>query len=169
MKRTRATPLIGLGLLGLVLGFLLEVGAAASGSALIVPPVSLPLTLTVMAAIVVSLAWRVRRSTRRRGNRRMDPFWAMRVAVLSKASSLSGVLVLGAALGIVGYILSRTVVAALPSLWLTIASAVGALLLLVGGLLAEHFCTLPPDDDDPNSGKQGSTKPSGDVPGAQRI
>ncbi|KGJ78546.1 hypothetical protein GY21_06890 [Cryobacterium roopkundense] len=165
MKRTHATPLIGLGLAGLVLGFLLELGAAASGSAIIVPPVTLPLTLVAMAAIVVVLAWRVRRSTRRRGARRMDPFWAMRVAVLSKASSLSGVLLLGAGLGIVVYILTRTVVAAMPSLWLAIATAVGALLLLVGGLLAEYFCTLPPDKDPTKSGD----KPNGDVPGGARV
>jgi len=167
MTRTHATPLIGLGLLGLVLGFLLEIGAAASGSAIVVPPVSLPLTLLVMAAIVVTLAWRVRRSARRRGTRRMDPFFAMRVAVLSKASSLSGSLVLGAALGIVGYILTRTVVAAIPSLWLAVGTAVGALVLLIAGLLAEHFCTLPPDGDKPGSGTSG--KPNGDAPGAQRV
>ncbi|KFF59345.1 hypothetical protein JF66_11950 [Cryobacterium sp. MLB-32] len=165
MKRTHATPLIGLGLIGLVLGFLLEIGAAASGSAIIVPPVTLPLTLVVMAVIVVVLAWRVRRSTRRRGTRRMDPFWAMRVAVLSKASSLSGVLLLGAGLGIVVYILTRTVVATAPSLWLAVATAVGALLLLVGGLLAEFFCTLPSDKDE---GKPGD-KPNGDTSGAARA
>jgi len=164
MKRTHASPLIGLGLLGLVVGFLLEIGAAASGSAIIVPPVSLPLTLAAMAAIVVGLAWRVRRSIRRRATRRMDPFWAMRVAVLSKASSLSGALLLGMAVGVVTYILTRTVVAALPSLWLTIAAAIGALLLLVGGLVAEFFCTLPPGDDE-----KAADKPSGDVPGAQRV
>ncbi|TDW29916.1 DUF3180 domain-containing protein [Cryobacterium psychrophilum] len=164
MKRTHATPLIGLGLLGLVIGFLLEIGAVASGSAIIVPPASLPLTLAVMAVIVVSLAWRVRRSIRRRGTRRVDPFWAMRVAVLSKASSLSGAVLLGTALGIVTYILTRTVVAALPSLWLTITAGIGALLLLVGGLVAEYFCTLPPDDDEQNRDKL-----SGDVPGGQRV
>ena len=26
--------------------------------------------------------------------------------------------------------------------------ALGAAILLAGGLVAEHFCTLPPDDDD---------------------
>ena len=167
MNRTRPTPLIGLGLLGLVLGFLLEIGAAASGSAIIVPPVTLGLTLTVMAAIVVTLAWRVRRSSRRRGTRRMDPFWAMRVAVLSKASSLSGSLLLGVALGIIAYILTRTVVAAIPSLWLAIGTAIGALLLLVGGLVAEYFCTLPPDKKEPGPGE--SNRPDGNMPGAQRV
>lgn len=165
MKRTRATPLIGLGLAGLVLGFLLEIGAVASGSAIIIPPVTLPLTLVAMAVIVVTLAWRVRRSTRRKGLRRMDPFWAMRVAVLSKASSLSGALLLGSGLGIVVYILTRTVIAAMPSVWLAIAMAAGALLLLGGGLLAEYFCTLPTDKDQAKPGD----KPDGDVTGAARV
>jgi hypothetical protein len=38
-------------------------------------------------------------------------------------------------------------VPAVASLWLAIGMALGAVVLLVGGLVAEHFCTLPPDDD----------------------
>jgi hypothetical protein len=28
-----------------------------------------------------------------------------------------------------------------------VATAVGAILLLVAGLVAEHWCTIPPDDE----------------------
>jgi hypothetical protein len=45
------------------------------------------------------------------------------------------------------YILTRTVVPAVASLWLAIGMALGAAILLAGGLLAEHFCTIPPEDD----------------------
>lgn len=148
MKRTRATPIIALTLVGLVLGFLIEITAAATGMPILVPPVTLPVTLVVIAGLVVSLAWPVRQATRRKATRRMDPFWAMRVAALAKASSLSGAVLLGAGLGIVLYILTRSVVPAVASLWLAIGTALGAVLLLAGGLVAELFCTLPPDDDD---------------------
>ena len=152
MKRTRPSPLLGLGLAGLVVAFLAELAAAAAGWAMIVPPVTLPVALALITAILLTLAWRIRQSTRGRSGRRVDPFIAMRVAVLAKASSLSGALLLGLGLGIVAYILTRSVIPAVASLWLAIGMALGAGILLAGGLLAEHFCTLPPDDDDHDEG-----------------
>ena len=152
MRRTRPSPLLGLGLAGLVVAFLAELAAAAAGWAMIVPPVTLPVALALITAILLALAWRIRQSTRGRSGRRVDPFIAMRVAVLAKASSLSGALLLGLGLGIVAYILTRSVIPAVASLWLAIGMALGAAILLAGGLLAEHFCTLPPDDDDHDEG-----------------
>jgi hypothetical protein len=153
MKRTQPTPLIALGLAGLVIGFLVELAATAWSSPLIVPPVTLPLALVLIAAVLVGLAWPIRQATRGRSTRRVDPFRAMRVALLAKASSLSSSLLLGIGLGIVAFILTRSVVPAVTSLWLAIGMALGAVILLAGGLLAEHFCTLPPDDDhDHNDG-----------------
>lgn len=156
MKRTRATPLTALGLLGFVLGLLVEIAAAASGRPIIVPPLTLPLTLVVVGIVVVMLAWPIRQVTRGRAQRQVDPFRAMRVAVLAKASSLSGSLVLGAGLGIVAFILTRSVVPAVASVWLAVATAIGAGILLAGGLVAEKFCTLRPDDDE-------------DLPGGERA
>ena len=147
MKRSHATGLLAVLLIGLVIGFLLEIAFAASGAPIVVPPVTLPLTLILLAAVVVSLAWQVRQSSRRKALRRIDPFWAMRVAVLSKATSLSASLLLGAAFGIVLYILTRSVVPAVTSLCLAIGTALWAALMLTAGLVAENFCTLPPDDD----------------------
>ena len=153
MKRTQPTPLIALGLAGLVVGFLVELAATAWGSPIIVPPVTLPVALVLIAGILVVLAWPIRQATRGRASRRVDPFRAMRIALLAKASSLSGTLLLGIGLGIVVFILTRSVVPAVASLWLAIGMALGAVILLVGGLVAEHFCTLPPDDDhDHNTG-----------------
>jgi hypothetical protein len=147
MKRTQPTPLIALGLAGLVVGFLLELGATAWGSPIIVPPITLPVALVLIAGILVVLAWPIRQATRGRARGRVDPFRAMRIALLAKASSLSGTLLLGFGMGIVLFILTRSVVPAVTSLWLAIGMALGSVILLAGGLVAEHFCTLPPDDD----------------------
>ncbi|QYF72816.1 DUF3180 domain-containing protein [Cryobacterium sp. PAMC25264] len=147
MKRTSPTPLIALGLVGLVVGFLAELAATAFSAPIFVPPLTLPLALVLIAVILVALAWPIRQATRGRSTRRVDPFRAMRVALLAKASSLSGSLLLGVGLGIVVFILTRSVVPAVTSLWLAIGMALGAVILLAGGLVAEHFCTLPPDDD----------------------
>ncbi len=161
MKRTGATPLIALGMVGLVLGFLIEIAAAASGLPHIVPPVSLPITLVAVGIVVVLLAWPIRQATRANGTGRptqpVNPFVAMRVAVLAKASSFSGALLLGGGSGIILYILTRSIVPAITLLWLAVAVAVGAALLLVGGLVAEHFCALPPSDDESDHDEHGAT------------
>jgi hypothetical protein len=152
VRRTASSPLLGLGLVGLVVAFLAELGATAAGWAILVPPATLPVALVLITGILLTLAWRIRQSTRGGSARRVDPFIAMRVAVLAKASSLAGSLLLGLGVGIVAYILTRTVVPAVASLWLAIGMALGAAILLAGGLLAEHFCTIPPEDDDHDEG-----------------
>lgn len=148
MKRTTATPVIALFVIGLAIGFLAEISAAASGVPVFVAPLSLPITLVAIAAAVVALAWPIRKATTGE-SRPVNPFVAMRVAVLAKSASLSGSLLFGAGAGILLYLLSRTVMAAPQSLWLTVAGAIGGAVLLVAGLIAEFFCTLPPDDHEP--------------------
>jgi hypothetical protein len=148
VKRTRATPLIGLAVGGIVVGFLLEIGAAATGAAILIPPLSLPVTLVVIAAIVVGFAIPIRRATHGKSKRMIDPFRAMRVAVLAKASSLSGALLAGWGLGILVYLVTRSVLPATSAIWLSVAAAVGGVVLLVAGLVAEYLCTLPPPEDD---------------------
>ncbi|MEQ1737780.1 MAG: DUF3180 family protein, partial [Rhodoglobus sp.] len=93
----------------------------------------------------------VRRVSRRVVGARVDPFYATRVVMLAKASALSGALLAGAGLGIAVYLLGRSV-PGVGSISLAFAGAAGAVLLLVGGLIAEHMCAIPPDDDDPFDG-----------------
>jgi hypothetical protein len=153
VKRTQASALIALALVGLVVAFLLEVTAAAGGSAIFLPPVTLPIALIAIGIGVLALAWPIRQATRGTVRKPVNPFLAIRVALLAKASALSGALLLGGGLGIVLYILTRSVVPAVTSLWPAIGTAVGAAILLTLGLVAEHFCTLPPDDDDQEQGE----------------
>lgn len=148
MKRTHATTLIGLGLAGVVIGFLLEMGVVAGGLPVLVPPVSLPITLIAIAAIVVILAVPIRRAVLGRAKARIDPFHATRVAVLAKASSLSGALLTGSGIGILAYELSRPVLPTASSVWLAAVATFGAAVLLAAGLVAERMCTLPPPSDD---------------------
>jgi hypothetical protein len=150
MKRTHATPLIGLAAAGAVIGFLIEFGTAAAGAAVFVPPVSLPITLVVIAILVVAFAIPIRRAVRGTSTRPIDPFQAMRVVVLAKACSLAGALLTGAGAGVLVYFLSRAVVPGGTTLAPTIATTIAAALLLLAGLIAEYLCMLPPDDkDDP--------------------
>ena len=61
----------------------------------------------------------------------------------------------GLALGALAFFATRTVVAADAVLALAIV-AVGALVQLAAGLIAEHWCVLPPDDEDEAAARAGS-------------
>ncbi|PPG50105.1 DUF3180 domain-containing protein [Rathayibacter sp. AY1E9] len=147
MRRTRISTLLGLGLAGAVAGFLLDLAIAAAGRPVLIPPLTVPLTLIVVAALVLGFAVPIHRATKGTLHRPIDPFRAMRVVVLAKASSHVGALLLGASGGILVYLLSRAI-PSLGSVWQDVATIVGALVLLVAGLVAEHLCTIPPSDDD---------------------
>ncbi|QHC57657.1 DUF3180 domain-containing protein [Rathayibacter sp. VKM Ac-2760] len=154
MKRTRISTLLGLGLVGAVAGFLIDLAIASAGRPVLIPPLTVPLTLVVVAALVLGFAIPIHRATKGTLRRPIDPFRAMRVVVLAKASSLVGALLLGASGGVLVYLLSRPVIPSLGSVWQDVAAIVGAIVLLVAGLVAEHLCTIPPtDDDDPAVGE----------------
>ena len=154
MNRTRATTLIGLGVVGLVVGFLGELAAAGMGLAVFIPPLTLPITLVAVAVIIVAFAVPIRRAVRGRSSRRIDPFQATRIVVLAKACRLSGALLTGAGAGILVYLLTRDVLPVGNAVLLTVLGLAGAVVLLVAGLVAESFCALPPDDDK-ESGEAG--------------
>ena len=148
MKRTHPSTVIAFVLAGLVTGYLIDLAIVSNGSKAIVPPLSLPITLAGVAALVVAFAWPIRRAVKGKATKHLDPFRAMRTAVLAKACSLSGALMLGFGLGITLFLVTRSVMPSPATIWLAIATAIGAALLMAGGLVAEFFCTLPPDDTD---------------------
>jgi uncharacterized membrane protein len=154
MTRTRSSTLIAIGLAGLVVGFLMELGYAATGHPVFVPPLSLPLALVAIAVIVIAFALPIRRAVTGKSTERINPFRAMRVAALAKASALAGGVLTGFAVGILFYLLTRSSIPAIGSIWLTVGSAVAAAVLLAAGLVAEFFCTIPPTDDDNDEMKE---------------
>lgn len=153
MKRTRPLHLVLLAAFGGVAAWLLETALAASGRAVLLPPVTLAIALVLIGAIVVIMALPVRRVSRRVQGAKVDPFYATRVVMLAKASSLSGALLAGVGLGIAFYLLGRSVLPGVGSITMAFACAAGAILLLVAGLVAEHMCTIPPDDEANNDGR----------------
>lgn len=150
MTRTRPLTLVLLAAFGITAGWFLETALTAAGRPIVIPPFTLAVALLLIGVVIVIMALPVRRVSRGVPNARIDPFYATRVVVLAKASSLSGALLGGGGLGIAFYLLSRSVLPGVGSITMAFATAVGALLLLVGGLVAEHMCTIPPDDDDNN-------------------
>ena len=153
MKRTRASILLAAILAGGVIAYLLELLAQSVGSNIVVPPLSLTLTLAALAVAVVLLAIPVRRSVTGKRKAPIDPFYALRVAVFAKASSLTGSLLVGAAAGILIFLLGRPIPPTFSMSALVISQIVAAALLVAGGLIAEFLCTLPPQHPEDPRGK----------------
>ncbi|CAN5313305.1 hypothetical protein BH11ACT3_BH11ACT3_17010 [soil metagenome] len=148
MSRTGAGTLAALVLLGAVAGFLLQLGLAAASQPKLRPEYTLAFTLLLIAVTVVVLAWPVRRATRASATTRVDPFYATRVVVLAKASALGGALLTGAAVGFVVEVLTRSGAPTTDAYLRVFATLGGAVALLIGGLVAEFLCRVPPRDDD---------------------
>lgn len=147
MRRTGPGALILLGVVGIAIGYLLEVALVAAAAATLIPPIALSITLVAIGLIVVVLAIPIRRAVRSKVKVHIDPFRAMRIALLAKACSLAGGLLTGTGIGVVVYVLTRPVMSS-GAVWLSVIAALSAVILLAGGLVAESFCTLPPSDDE---------------------
>lgn len=148
MKRTRPFVLVLFTVAGAGAGLLVQVILTSTGAAVASAPFTLALSLAVIGVLVVVFALPVRRAVRDREKHRVDPFYATRVVILAKASSIAGSLLLGATSATVGYLLTRAVIATVGSIFTSGAAVVGSVVLLVCGLVAENMCSLPPDDED---------------------
>jgi len=93
------------------------------------------------------------RLKRKPGHRPMAPLVAARTAALAMAGSRTGSLVAGFYAGICfGTIPSRATEAGSSTLWISLASALGAIALAAAALWLEHSCRLPTDGDSSDSG-----------------
>lgn len=147
MTPTRPSLLLVVGLLGAIAGWLIEVALVAVGSAAMIPPITLGLAAGTIGIVVVAVAVPVYRVVRKVPGATVDPFYATRVVLLAKASSIGGAFGAGSTGAIVAFLLTRSVVPAVGSVTASTIAVAGAAVLLIGGLVAEKMCTLPPDDD----------------------
>jgi hypothetical protein len=151
MTFTKLSTLIIFALSGAVLVGVGQWAATRLGENALIPPITWGVTLFLLGAIVISLAWPVRESvTRPVKTSLIDPLYATRVLLLAKASAVSGSGLAGGALGLGGFFLSRPVVSA-SALWAVGFALLGALVLMAGALLAERWCAYPPDDTGDNA------------------
>lgn len=153
MTRTSAPTVVLAALAAAALAWLLEWMLVMGGRAAIVPSFALGLALALLGAVLLVLAWPVRQAAQ--GKRRIDYRHATAVLGFAKASSIVGALLAGAALGALGFFVSRAVVAEEAVLALVVV-AVGAAVQLTAGLVAERWCVLPPDDEDDVAVRAGS-------------
>ena len=159
MKRTSAGALLLAAALGIAAGFLVDQLLTSAGRPTFTPAVTLPILLVLLGAVVVALAVPIRRATHGGSTSAVNPFRAVRIAMLAKASSIVGAVIGGLGGGLWIFLATRPVTPSLGSLGTVIATAVCGALLVVAGLVAEHLCTIRKDDDD--------EQPGGDDPGLE--
>jgi hypothetical protein len=108
-----------------------------------------PLALLLVAAILGGTAWSTRRTLRQRP-RRLSPHQAVNRLVLARACAYVGALAAGFYLGYaVSWIGVDTSVLAGQRVFRSACAGVAGLLVVVGGLLLERACRVPPEDDSP--------------------
>lgn len=180
MKRTSPFVLVVAAAVGALAGFVLDHLLTVSGRPTFTPFVSLPIMLLLLGAIVIVLALPIRRAIRgpragrgavaaaspaaspaRGTGAPINPFRALRIAILAKASSIVGAAIGGVGVGLAVYLLSRPVPPPLGSITAVIATAVAGAILVVAALVAENMCIIRKDDDDepPEPAAGGDTHP----------
>lgn len=152
MKRTGPGILLLTAAIGALVGFGIDQLLTAVGQPTFTPLITLPVLLVALGVLVIGLSVPIWRSSRGHTAAPINPFRALRVAMLAKASSLLGAGAAGFAGGLLAFVLTRPVVPPLGSWSTQLATLVAGILLVAAGLVAEHLCTIRKDDDDEHPG-----------------
>lgn len=161
MKPTRSSTLLLASLFSAVAGYLAATYLVSRGLALPVSGYNLMFTLPGIAVLLAALAlpiWRYRRQTLKLAKtkqtveirpvpvKRVDPFYAVRVLLLAKATSIASAMFIGWHLGLVIF------QAASPELtdafYKNLFTMIGAIFALAIALLIEWICRIPDGGED---------------------
>jgi len=162
MKPTKITALIAYAAATTILGFGTSAFLVRSGFAQPVSPTNLLITLPVIASVLVIMALPILRyraaikrviekpeTAKTNPPKRVDPFFALRVAMLSKAVAISGSIFLGWHAGVL-IALVRAPEVESGSVWRQVFGLLGSIALIVAGLVVENSCKVPPDATPPD-------------------
>jgi len=151
MRRTSPTTLVAAVVIGLAVGFVIDQVLTGSGRPTFTPSIMLPILFVLLGVVLIVLALPIRRATRGMAPP-VDPFRAVRVAMLAKASSIVGAFVGGVGGGLLVFLLTRPVPPSVGSSGAVTATIAGAVVLIAAGVIAEQLCTIRKDDDDDQPG-----------------
>lgn len=131
---------------GIVVGLLMQFMLSGRGLPPFVPPLTLPITLVLLAGVQIVFALRLRRAMAK-GTGAVNPFQAVRLLVTARAGQLVGGFFGGLAGGLMLSLMGRSVPAPV-STWLPMAiSAAAGIVLVACAAYAEHCCRVPPPED----------------------
>ncbi|WP_298416410.1 DUF3180 domain-containing protein [Brevibacterium sp.] len=146
MQRTSSSTLVVWAVIGTVLAVVVDVVLESQGFSLPGLPWSAVIGMLVLAAILLVLGWPIKKWNDGDRTKEIDPIQAARVAVMAKASALTGAGLAGWYLGNAGYyFLSAPGIRNDLAAGMLIAMIAAAALMIVG-LIVEGFCEIPPQD-----------------------
>ena len=153
MKPTRILTLVVVAAATALVAYLAVRIAVGAGLAMPVSEANLLATLPSIGVVNIGLAvpiLRYKRATARFSAgtektrpKRLNPFYAVRVVLVSKSAAIAGALFLGWHLGVLANQISTQVVS--ESIANTVVGLIGSLIMLVAGVVSERACRLPED------------------------
>lgn len=149
MKPTRTLNLFVIAAIVAIASYFLAGALVSRGMPIPISPNTLLVTLAAIATVLLLLSipiWRYRSALKTSTTRpkRVDPFYAVRVLLLSKASSIAGAIFVGWHIGVLVYQLTGQVVVQA----LVFQNGLGifaSLVLVVAAVVTEQICRLPQD------------------------
>lgn len=158
MKQTRVATLISNAIASVILGWGASVMLVRLGYQLPTSTTQLLLMLPTITAILIILALPIFKyrsalkaalanphdQTKAAKIKRVDPFYAMRVALLAKAVSVSGAVFFGWHIGVLIAVLEAPQTSN-AAMWRCIFGLLGAATMVAAGIVVERSCKVPPD------------------------
>lgn len=130
-----------------VLGFLAMRWWAGSGRPLPQPSFTVAGVLVVLAVAEFMVARRIRRGVAGTSKRPLDPLWTHRMLLTGQAAALTGGVVAGWYLALVGVVLPDIdAESARRIAWASVALAGGGAVLAAGGFAIQAACRIDPPD-----------------------
>jgi hypothetical protein len=158
MKPTKILSLLVSNIVAAAFTFVIVKALIANGAAVPVAPNNLLISIPSIGVIELLAAipiFRYRRELTKfakteKRPKRIDPFYAVRILALAKATAISGSLFAGFAVSLV--ILQSNLPVIPDSIWLNAIALIESIVLIVVAIIVERACKLP-DDSDPTEGK----------------
>ncbi len=162
MKPTKLSAIVSYAVASSIIGVFLAEFLVRSGAPIPVSPTSLVAVLPFISVSLVVFAWPIfkyRQAVRDRleqakkdpaassnspAPKRVDPFYAVRVALLAKSTAIAGAFFSGWHAGVLIALLSSPTPTA-GLFWRAILAVAGSIAMVVCGLVVERACKVPPD------------------------
>lgn len=160
MKPTKVLTLLGWVVPATTVGYLLSKIITSNGGQVPVTPINLLLTLLAISIILAGFALpmvRYRRALAEQQKnsssprpKRLNPFYAVRLLMLAKATAISGALFTGWHIGVIWMQLSSPVTT--DSIWRNVGALIASITMVIVGLVVERICRIKEDAAEPLGG-----------------
>jgi hypothetical protein len=163
VKPTKILNLIAWAIPTATAGYLVSKLVTSNGGQVPVTPLNLILTLVAISIILVSfalpmlryrraLAEQIKNSTAPRP-KRLNPFYAVRLLLLAKATALSGGLFTGWHLGVIWMQISSPVTT--DSIWQNVFALLASIAMVIVGIIVERICRIKDDGSEVEAPQAG--------------